>query len=103
MIDLLAPAVVTAGAGVLYYMTRIEPYRFGVVRRDILLRDLPEGFDPLTILHISDLHLHRPNPRMVAFLRELADLETDLVMTTGDLIINDSMIDYCVEALRPLR
>ncbi|MFC1890518.1 metallophosphoesterase [Thermodesulfobacteriota bacterium] len=103
MIGLLAPAVVMAGAGALYYMTRIEPYRFRVVRRDVVLRGLPERFDPMTILHISDLHLYRPNPRMVAFLRELADLETDLVLATGDLIINNSMIDYCADALRPLR
>ena len=103
MFVLLALTVVAVGACALYYMTCIEPYRFGVVRRDVVLPALPERFDPLTILHISDLHLYRPNPRMAAFLEGLKEVDVDLVVFTGDLIINDSMIEYCADALRPLR
>lgn len=56
------------------------------VRRDVVLDGVLDHGPPLTILHVADLHLSRPDPRMRAFLVDLvADVQPDLVVAAGDL------------------
>ena len=47
---------------------------------------LPEGSSPMTILHLSDLHLRAPQRRKRAFLKSLARMQPDLLIGTGDFI-----------------
>ncbi len=54
--------------------------------RRFTLPVLPVGTPPLRVLHISDIHLMPRQRRKAAFVRSLAQLEPDLVISTGDSI-----------------
>jgi predicted MPP superfamily phosphohydrolase len=70
---LLAGAAVAAGA-------LLEPH-FPVLRRETV----HVGTGPLTVLHLSDLHLLPRHGRRSRWIASLADLQPDLVVATGDL------------------
>lgn len=72
------------GAATLAYAALIERNLFVVRRHTIPC--LPIGADPITILHVSDLHLRSIQRRKRAFLAGLARLRPDLIVGTGDLI-----------------
>ncbi|MDN5558395.1 MAG: metallophosphoesterase [Ruaniaceae bacterium] len=57
---------------------------------------------PLTILHISDLHLTRRDRPRVSFVRSLAALKPDFVVLTGDNFGDPTGPATCTEALQPL-
>jgi predicted MPP superfamily phosphohydrolase len=46
---------------------------------------LPAGAEPLTVLHLSDLHLLPRHGRRSRWITELRRLQPDLVVATGDL------------------
>src|SRR3954470_15208904 len=52
--------------------------------RRFTLAVLPADARPLRVLHVSDLHLVPRQRRKAEWLRRLADLEPDLVVSTGD-------------------
>jgi predicted MPP superfamily phosphohydrolase len=52
--------------------------------RRITLPVLPAGSSPLRVLHLSDLHLVPRQHRKIEWVRGLAALEPDLVVSTGD-------------------
>lgn len=76
--------VVCAGLLVLVYASLIERNWFALRRHRIPC--LPPGSSPMTILHLSDLHLRAPQRRKRAFLKSLARVQPDLVIGTGDFI-----------------
>jgi len=80
------------------YTLVIEPRRFRTVRAR--MRVAHDFGGKLEILHISDLHLRRGDRAKLAFLRGLHEVPVDMVVVTGDMIEDDSGIDYCIEALR---
>jgi len=57
--------------------------------------------EPLTVLHLSDLHMVRRDDAKVRFLASLA--EPDVTVVTGDFLGEPDAVDRVVEALRPLR
>jgi len=59
-----------------------EARHFVVRRQDVPI--LPAGSAPLRLLHVSDIHLMARQAYKTDFLRALAGLEPDLVVTTGD-------------------
>lgn len=61
----------------------VEPH-LPVLRR-LTLPVLPTGSPSLTVLHLSDLHLLPRHGRRSRWIRELATLDADLVVVTGDL------------------
>jgi uncharacterized protein len=63
---------------------------------------LPAGEQPLTILHISDLHLTSREGRTIAWLRSLAELEPDLVISTGDHLAAQDAVPLVFTALSGL-
>jgi predicted MPP superfamily phosphohydrolase len=63
---------------------------------------LPPGHEPLRLLHLSDIHLTPAQRRKQQWLRSLADLEPDLVVSTGDHIAHRDAVPYVLEALGPL-
>jgi predicted MPP superfamily phosphohydrolase len=80
------------------YALYVEPRRFRSIRvRMETTRNL-DG--KLEILHVSDLHLKKGEEAKLNFLRGLHKRPVDMVFVTGDMIDDDSGIDYCVEALR---
>jgi len=56
----------------------------------------------LRVLHISDLHAMPNQQRKFRFLAGLADLEPDLVISTGDNISHPDAIEPLLVALSPL-
>lgn len=62
----------------------------------------PGADGPLRILHLSDIHLDPPQEHKVAFLTEIADVDADLVVLTGDLLGAVDAEDEVVAALAPV-
>ncbi|MDR0594894.1 MAG: metallophosphoesterase [Bifidobacteriaceae bacterium] len=63
---------------------------------------LPVRARPIKLLHLSDLHLTARQRRKVEFIKRLADLEPDLVVTTGDNFAFADAMETALEALEPL-
>jgi predicted MPP superfamily phosphohydrolase len=63
---------------------------------------LPAGHRPLRVLHVSDLHLTPRQNRKQAWLRGLADLEPDLVVSTGDLLAHPDAVPPVLDAFGDL-
>ena len=76
----LGPAGVAAVAGVGYAMLEARAFTL----RRFTLPVLPPGTPSVRVLHVSDLHLVPRQRRKAAWLRSLAHLEPDLVVSTGD-------------------
>jgi predicted MPP superfamily phosphohydrolase len=82
------PAALLTGSlflGLGAYTTLVEPYR-PVLRRTVV--QVPEDWPRLSILHLSDLHVHAEADRLYRvqerFLQSIPD-RPDLVCVTGDL------------------
>ncbi|MFP5219061.1 MAG: metallophosphoesterase [Actinomycetes bacterium] len=63
---------------------------------------LRDGARPLRVLHVSDLHLLPRHARRAAWLRGLARLQPDLVVSTGDHVSSPDATSLLVESLRAL-
>lgn len=90
----------TAGAATVGYAAGVELRRWTL--RELTLPVLTAGARPLRILHISDLHLvpnQRSKQRWVA---DLAALEPDLVVNTGDNLAHPRAVPAVMAALGPL-
>src|SRR6201999_2194660 len=60
------------------------------------------GSSPLRVLHISDLHMRPGQRRKQAWLRELASLEPDLVVNTGDNLAHPKAVPSVIQSLGDL-
>jgi predicted MPP superfamily phosphohydrolase len=89
--------VACAGVLVLLYASLIERNWFALRRHRIPC--LPPGSSPMTILHLSDLHLRAPQRRKRAFLESLTRVQPDLVVGTGDFIGDAHSNDAAVDAV----
>jgi predicted MPP superfamily phosphohydrolase len=95
-------AVVAAGslvAGV-GYASLIERNAFAV--REVTMPVLSPGSSPLKVLHISDIHMRPQQHRKQAWLRELAGLQPDFVVNTGDNLSHPKAVPAVVQALGDL-
>ncbi|WP_006243878.1 metallophosphoesterase [Mycolicibacterium tusciae] len=95
-------AVVAAGslvAGV-GYASLIERNAFAV--REVTMPVLSPGSSPLKVLHISDIHMRPTQRRKQDWLRELARLEPDLVVNTGDNLSHPKAVPAVVQGLGDL-
>lgn len=75
-------AVAAVGAAAFAWGVFVERSRFTV--REEVLPVLPAGSRPLTILHLSDLHMAPWQRDKQEFVRALTRFEPDLVVDTGD-------------------
>lgn len=95
-------AAVTAGplvAGI-GYASLIERNAF--VLREATMPVLAPGSSPLRVLHLSDLHMRPNQRRKQAWLRDLARLEPDLVVNTGDNLAHPKAVPAVVQSLSEL-
>ena len=58
--------------------------------------------NPITVLHISDLHFAPGQNKKADFLKELAGTKPDLVINTGDNLGHKNAISPALQALEPL-
>ena len=77
-----------------------ETRRF--VLREVTVPVLPEGTAPLKVLHLSDLHLTPHQRAKRAWVRDLASLQPDLVVDTGDNFAHADALPALADALGPL-
>lgn len=69
--------------------------------REVTVPVLPHGQDPLRVLHLSDLHLTPGQHRKVDWVRDLASLQPDLVVDTGDNWAHVDAMPALLHALEP--
>src|SRR5438445_4480433 len=93
-------AVGAIGAGSLAYGWGYERKAFRLRRYDVPV--LPAGASPIKVLHVSDLHATPGQPWKVRWVRDLARLEPDLVIDTGDNLAHPAGVSVALEALNPL-
>jgi predicted MPP superfamily phosphohydrolase len=97
----LVPAgIAAAGVAGLGYASVIERNAFRLRRYDVPV--LPEGAEPLRLLHISDVHLTPGRRRLMSWIRSLDALDPDLVVNTGDSIAHPQSVRLLTESLGPL-
>lgn len=72
------------------------------VLRHVTVPALPPGHAPLRVLHLSDLHMMPTQGRKQRWLRELAALEPDLVVNTGDNLSHMRSVPVVLDALGDL-
>ncbi|MGZ5418322.1 MAG: metallophosphoesterase [Nocardioides sp.] len=84
------------GAGGLAYAAGVEVRWFALRTAEVPV--LPAGHGPLKVLHLSDLHLTPHQKRKRAWVRGLAALEPDLVISTGDFLAHHASVSVLVDA-----
>lgn len=72
------------------------------VLREETLPILPNGYGPIRVLHLSDIHFVPGQDLKAQWLQSLAGLEPDLVVNTGDNLSHPKAIDPLLKALQPL-
>lgn len=95
-----AAGLVAIGAGVLAWSTLVEPRAFAL--REVEVPVLPDGASPIRVLHLSDLHLVPGQHAKQAWVASLADLEPDLVITTGDNLAHQDAVPHVLDTYRGL-
>jgi predicted MPP superfamily phosphohydrolase len=96
----LLVAVAVAGIACAAYGVLIERQWYRLVRRrlDILPADAPA---PITVLHLSDLHIVRGSERLRRFLTTLP--RVDVTAVTGDIVGEPEAVEEATELLRAVR
>lgn len=72
-----------------------------VVRRQVV-KILPAGSKPITVLQIGDVHMAPWQKRKQKFIRSLAKLNPDMVVNTGDNLGHRDSIAATISAFTPL-
>jgi predicted MPP superfamily phosphohydrolase len=89
-----------AGTAALAYASLIERNMFTLRRFDVPV--LPPDAEPLRILHLSDLHLTPVQRRKQQWVADLAALDPDLVIVTGDNMAHVDAVPGLIRAYGPL-
>ncbi|MFZ0529647.1 MAG: metallophosphoesterase [Propionicimonas sp.] len=97
MIGKLAVGLAAGAAACVGYGTFIESGAFRV--RRVRVPVLPPGAPKVRVLHVSDVHLYPGQRRKLAFVSNLAALEPDLVVSTGDNIAHPEALEPLLGAL----
>ena len=87
------------GAGCVGYGL-VEARTFRLRRVEVPV--LAPGSAPLTVLHLSDLHMTPQDVAKQAWVRALDGLEPDLVVTTGDNLAHRDAVPGALVAIGPL-
>jgi len=93
-------ALACAGAATVAYGSLIERNMFTL--RRFAAPVLDPGSPAVRVLHISDLHLRAAQRRKQAWISDLARLEPDYVINTGDTSSDPDAIGEIMRALGPL-
>ncbi|MDN5797768.1 MAG: metallophosphoesterase [Intrasporangium sp.] len=91
-----ALGTVGAGLGVLGWASLVERNAFRLRRVSVPV--LPPGSPPVRVLHISDLHLLPRQRWRAKWVKELASLDPDLVVDTGDNLASYDAVPAVLDA-----
>lgn len=92
--------ILGTGVATTAYAATIERTRWTLRRFEVPV--LPPGERPLTILHLSDLHMTAGQRSKQRWVRRLDRLDPDLVISTGDHIAAQDAVAPTLAALGPL-
>jgi len=96
----IAAGAVVAGAATFAYASLVERNMFTLRRFDVPVL-APES-EPLRVLHVSDLHMTPGQARKQRWVAELAGLDPDLVIVTGDNMGDPGVLPALSRTLEPL-
>jgi predicted MPP superfamily phosphohydrolase len=85
------------GLAVFLWASLVERNLFAIRRDSVAV--LPKGAEPITVLHISDLHLAPWQKRKQRFLKKLSNLNPDLIVNTGDNLGHAKAVPAALDAL----
>jgi len=85
------------GVGCLAYAGLYEVDAFRLRRFDVPV--LPTGASPIRVLHLSDFHLTPYAVKRQRWVSELAGLEPDLVINTGDNLAHQGAVPFVLRSL----
>jgi uncharacterized protein len=91
--------IATLAIGCLLYGIFVERFRYRVLRHRLDI--LPAGTSPLVVLHLSDLHFVRDDPRKTRFLADLP--EADVTIVTGDFLGEPEAVETAAKSVRAVR
>jgi predicted MPP superfamily phosphohydrolase len=89
-----------AGAAAYLYGTQYEAHAYTLRRFEVPV--LAPGARPIRLLHVSDLHIIPAQRDKLAWIRDLAGLGPDLVVSTGDMMSSADAVPAVLDALEPL-
>jgi uncharacterized protein len=98
---LAAGALSAAGAACVGYGILVERDWYRLRRQRV--QALAPGQPPLTVLHLSDLHLTAADTKRMRFLERLAAEPVDLVVVTGDMLGEPEALDPVLATLARFR
>src|SRR5215213_1724883 len=96
-----AGAVAAAGAACVGYGILVERDWYRLRRQRVEV--LAPGQPPITVLHLSDLHLTVADTRRMRFLERLAAEPVDLVVVTGDMLGEPRALEPVLDSLGRFR
>jgi predicted MPP superfamily phosphohydrolase len=99
MLGWLLLAILLAGVLVVAYAVLVERRWYRLRRHRLAI--LPTDGAPLTVLHLSDLHLVRHDEGKRRFLSGLP--RADVSVITGDVLGEPEAVEFAASALRPVR
>jgi predicted MPP superfamily phosphohydrolase len=70
--------------------------------RRVTLPLLPEGHEPIKVLHVSDLHVTPTQLKKQDWVHWLAELEPDLVVNTGDNLAHPDAVPVALDCFSEL-
>jgi predicted MPP superfamily phosphohydrolase len=98
---LAAGTLAVAGAACVGYGILVERDWYRLRRQRV--QALAPGQPPLTVLHLSDLHLTAVDSKRMRFLERLAAEPVDLVVLTGDMLGEPEALDPVLATLARFR
>ena len=93
--------VLAVGAAAFAYGAIVERNRFTVRQEQIPVLDVAAR--PITVLHLSDLHMAPWQHRKQEWIRALATVEPDMIVNTGDNLGHPDGLEGLRAALEPFR
>lgn len=96
----LGAGLAVAGAATFAYASLVERNLFTLRRFEVPL--LAPDAEPLRVLHVSDLHLMPAQARKQRWVAQLAALDPDLVVVTGDNMAHPDAVAGVRRAYEPL-
>lgn len=95
----IALAIGAAGVAAFAWGSLVERTRWTLRRAEVPV--LPAGAQPIRVLHLSDLHMAPWQRDKQEWVRELARLEPDLIVDTGDNLGHERGLEGIRRAFEP--
>lgn len=73
-------------SGLLIWGAHIEPARLNLTHLGVTSREMCADWEPIRLLHISDLHIERLSRREEAVLTYIEQVQPDVILITGDYL-----------------